>query len=1082
MNNDISPNFLSDEALKDIKYDKLGHKSIADALYEIIKISPLPFTIGLFGSWGTGKSTIANFLVDKIKNLPKGRLGQSRKISIVEFDVWKYEKDSLRRQFIVALKEQLKEQGVLNKFSLDERLFAKISINFEGKWRLNKDKLKQFLYILIPGGIAILAFAWFLYSYLPPAFPIYISLVSSLFTILGFANLSKGISQLVTTESRTLAYDKFANPDEFEKIFEDIIINTSSKRILIIFDNLDRATYSKAIELLSTIKTFLEPKSKKCIFLIQCDEEAVKNYLQTIYKYKTNAEVDEFLRKFFNTFIKIPPFINTDLEEYTSELLKQTGIEALYQDDDLITVITKAFRDNPRQIKQFVNIFLSHYMLAKCRESGKKPIVANGIITENPAALAKLLIIRQKDPMYYERITEDPDALNSLPGSALDGFMIATNTITIQNPRALIYFKKSSNELALLDFGDSLRITLEDFKEDDAKKLIDEAKKRKVKDEEIGKFITELLDRDKGQSQNLINIINLAGNLRISITRKLGEKVSEVISTKLKDQLSILKIYPVFNLIKASRKNFNHRIQVIKAYINLLSEGKNNEYVEQHANYADLSENLARHMLDNIDIFSDYKKEVTDSLEKGHFDNTKILESFQGREKAIQTFISDDLLVKFIESIPVPSADKPEIFSEIILDKRASLALSLDLDTSAEVGGSFLRKMDELILAYLSSPQPEREKYFLEALKYVELGMDRYSQKAEQDILNHLGDSLQQAINTFGEYPRKAKLIAPITKLIGLVSEDKKQNLQQTLQAFFQGVDIEMLKTSFGQNDMDMRRTLFALVRETLENRATSDPNVFEVIWPYEDAEGKSGLLIKIIDTGNYQPALNKLDSVYYRVKNKINIAKRLFDKASNLEVGQRPIIYEAINGLRCGGDKELKGLYIDQLQSLIINQPRQTQEIAFDAYNEAVSLGFLSGSLRLKFAESIIEWLNTLGAIGLEQEFALRSVILDSDELSITHKDNLLNCLFDKMIARTSTTEEINLGFELIYQLKPNLRYDKNNKQHFDITYSRLEAEQNMDIKKLIVTGFEKIKPKPISKLSKPFWDGVRKISRSLG
>jgi hypothetical protein len=1075
MEKNIEPQFLDDKALTNTTSDELGHKSIAQTLHEIIKICPLPFTIGLFGNWGTGKSTIANFLVDRIEKF--NEKGKNNKIAVVEFDVWKYEKDSLRRQFVLNLENKLKGKFLDEEYKIDPRVEHSTSREFEGKLTLSKKNLSQTTFIFV--GIALITLfglIGFGISKLATDFlPIYMAtILTPIFSGVTIFFIFQVVSKVITTEKETWTSDKFKDPDEFEKVFEDIINKSTAQRILIIFDNLDRATDKKAVELLSTIKTFLEPKTEKCVFLIQCDEEAIRKHLVKLYNYGEGSkekDTDEFLRKFFNTFIKIPPFIEADLGEYTKRLLKHTEVESLYKNSDLVTIIVKAFRENPRQIKQFVNTFLAHYMLAIQRESGRKPIISKGAITSDPAPLAKLLVIRQKWPSEYKEIIEDPKILSLPMEGEIGGFMEATNTVPITDARTLIYLKKSSNELALGNFGANLKIALEDSKGEEATKLINEALDQKVKDDEINNFVVELLDLNGDQNQNLINIINLVGGINISIKENLAEKVAEIIYKKLREQLALLKVTSVINLIKVTRKGYSHRKGVIGAYIQLLADGKDVE----------ISESFIKIILGNVDMFIGSKKEISEALEKGHSENTKVLELFQGMRKAIQAFISDDLLAKFIESIPVPSADKPEIFSEVILDKRANLVLSLDLNTSAEVGGPFLRKMDELILAYLSSPQPEREKYFLEALRYAELGIDRYSQKVEQDVLNHLGDSLQQAINTFGEYPRKAKLIAPITKLASFVSEDKKTGLQQTLQAFFQGADIEMLKTSLEPDDEDMRKRLFTLVKETLENRAVSDPNVFDVIWSYEDVVGRSNLLIKIIDTANYQTALNKLDTLRYRVTNKIGIAKRIFDKASSLEVGQRAVPYEAINGLKCGGDKELKGLYVDQLQSLIVNQPRQTQEIAFDAYNEAVSLGFLSNSLRLKFAESIIEWLNTLGTIGLEQEFALNAVVLDSNELSITHKDNLLNCLFDKMIARTGAIEEINLGFELLYQLKPDLRYDKNNKQHFDVVYSRVEVEQNVDIKKSIITGFEKIKPKTISKFSKSFWNGVRKISKSL-
>lgn len=48
---------------------RFGHVGIADNLREIILQSPLPFTIGLFGRWGSGKTTIINVLKKKLEKI-----------------------------------------------------------------------------------------------------------------------------------------------------------------------------------------------------------------------------------------------------------------------------------------------------------------------------------------------------------------------------------------------------------------------------------------------------------------------------------------------------------------------------------------------------------------------------------------------------------------------------------------------------------------------------------------------------------------------------------------------------------------------------------------------------------------------------------------------------------------------------------------------------------------------------------------------------------------------------------------------------------------------------------------------------
>ena len=49
---------------KDIRF---GHNEITNTILQLIRHTTPPLTIGLYGSWGSGKTTIAKSVEDKIK-------------------------------------------------------------------------------------------------------------------------------------------------------------------------------------------------------------------------------------------------------------------------------------------------------------------------------------------------------------------------------------------------------------------------------------------------------------------------------------------------------------------------------------------------------------------------------------------------------------------------------------------------------------------------------------------------------------------------------------------------------------------------------------------------------------------------------------------------------------------------------------------------------------------------------------------------------------------------------------------------------------------------------------------------------
>ena len=94
------------------KKDYLNSKQYSKALKQIIDAAPenKVFTVGLFGGWGTGKSSIIKTTEELYKN--------DTSVKFVKYDAWQYVNDSFRRMFLRTLQEQLnyKESEYMKKF------------------------------------------------------------------------------------------------------------------------------------------------------------------------------------------------------------------------------------------------------------------------------------------------------------------------------------------------------------------------------------------------------------------------------------------------------------------------------------------------------------------------------------------------------------------------------------------------------------------------------------------------------------------------------------------------------------------------------------------------------------------------------------------------------------------------------------------------------------------------------------------------------------------------------------------------------------------------------------------------------
>lgn len=1081
--------FLSDEPLSEFNEDRLEHLSIATSLERIIRKCPMPFTIGLFGKWGTGKSTISNFLGKQLSR-------KNSKIAVVKFDVWKYENDSLKRFFLLSLSEELKKQDFLDqKFELNERVESSISRSFEGAPRISWAKITQFKFAFFAFVLAIIAVIVQISvgqsskipeTYLTSVFNL--SLVSSAILFLFRVG-----SEIFTTETKTLSQERFNDAEQFETEFIKIIKRSDAERILIVIDNLDRCIHSKAVELLSTIKTFLGRKNQKCIFLVQCDEEAIKGHLDSVYKNsnkndKEKTQIifdsDEFLRKFFNTFVKIPPFINTDLQQYTKEQLKKTDKREFYQNENLVGIITKAFRENPRQIKQFINTLLSHYLIALKRESGKNPIIKRGIVTGNLAFLAKFLIVRQLWPPFYKEVVENPKKWEDYLSFQLKGmtdFMEGTNNVETGNIRSFIYLKQSFRKLALSDIGDNLEIALKDNKKDEVARLFQEARHRKIEDEKISDFLCELLEDDTSLQQDLVNIINLTAHIHNKIgfilNKNFCEKVAQIISDKLFDQIYILDLDFIFFIMGECHPTV--RKPLISRYIEILSQREDSAASQKIPKYTDYISRLARLISINRKHFISQKDDIRKAI-SAHSKDFHTLSIFRDYPKAASDFITSGHLADLIGTISnADLLDNTELKKGNLFGEKVALVLELDKEVDISLGELFLQKITELFNLYFQTPYvPERWHNLEEMLKNTKLVTDKYIAKLKNEtVVDQLIDALANGINSCVVNIEKSAFISSLLDLRIAASEGKKPLIDQQVDALAQSSDLPLIERLFENINKKDPQKLYSLMSSRLKNRAQQDRNFFNFIWRFEDEDGKTKLLIELINSPNPIFALDKLKEVNFKVKGTKEIVKILLNKVATLPIEAKNQFYSAINGLKCGNDIELREQYFEQLKGLVVGQDRTNQQVAYEAYQK--SFGFFSDSINHQLTLAIIEWLNATEPINSSHEFAIRMAILYWVDLSITHRDNLMNIIFDKLIAKTNSLDEINMGFEIVYQLSPKVRYNSY-KPHFGILMDRLKEESNSDIKRAILLGLEKLKINS-TKAGKLFLGKVKKMLKGI-
>lgn len=382
---------------KEQSVDLLNSMTYVDTLTECVLNAPenKSVTIGLFGAWGTGKSSIIRTFQGIIT---KKYDEKDKKVKVITYDAWKYANDSFRRMFLLQMQQDLGfvKTELMNKFYLNSSEDAHIDtkINWRELWF----------------GI-LLAFM-------------------VVFSIVKFANISEDhkiiATAIVSFASLVLAIWRgmfkevkvniqrphlFA-PEQFEDCFNEMCERAYTKspieqsylkyikgdkgdsgidRIIIVIDNVDRCSPQLAYELLTNIKNFLG-NNHNTIFIIPVDENALKKHVVG-NKEITEHEDEEFLRKFFNVCIRIKPFKREEMFDFADSLNKKYGLGF---EPTTVSLVANEFAKNPRRIIQMFNN-LTVELDTMPKEFAEK----------NQVLICLLLIIREEYPDFYKKLQND---------------------------------------------------------------------------------------------------------------------------------------------------------------------------------------------------------------------------------------------------------------------------------------------------------------------------------------------------------------------------------------------------------------------------------------------------------------------------------------------------------------------------------------------------------------------------------------------------------------------------------------------------------------------------------------------------
>lgn len=378
---------LSDHPTED---DLLGFEPYAKTLAEIIadRNTNTPLTIGIFGGWGQGKTSLMRMVQRRLK----ATLRTAFPIQSIWFNAWMY---SQRACLWRAL---------LSSVLTGVRGFITLSNSTHSNLRQLEARLHQAVLPAVgsitlpvetlPGLDSIM---------LPPRTGL--KLLQRQARRKGNDTHAAHIDQLITDfeESETLSLrNHIAALDDFRREFEGLSRKgiVDHGRLVIFVDDLDRCLPTQAVEVLEAIKIFLDVPG--CVFVLGMAQEIVEEGIRGCYSdYEVKLNGAEYLEKIIQIPFQLPPITVDAVSAYIHHVSAKS-----LPDPRCEKIFAIGLDPNPRRIKRAINIFLLLWRLAQNIESLSLII--------KPVRLAKIVIIQQHYPRLFQLLSDSPHCLIDL--------------------------------------------------------------------------------------------------------------------------------------------------------------------------------------------------------------------------------------------------------------------------------------------------------------------------------------------------------------------------------------------------------------------------------------------------------------------------------------------------------------------------------------------------------------------------------------------------------------------------------------------------------------------------------------------
>jgi predicted KAP-like P-loop ATPase len=384
----------------------------------ILNKSLSPSTIGIYGDWGSGKSSLMNMVRCSLE------AKRDSKILCIKYNGWLFESyEDAKTALLGTILDEIKKKRTLSAKAKEKITQLFKSIDY---FKLASKGIKYGVDYLLTGGIGTIA-------------DLSVGVIAK--------TLGKAISEAEEEDIKSALEVSLKNTNiredlkSFHEDFAELLKETKIEHIVIFIDELDRCSHDTILESLEAIRLFIFAKGTS--FVIGADERQIQYAVKKKYPEIEGNRIDiskEYLEKLIQYPIRIPQlgrkevqqyitclFLESELEEeeftavteiikmgkgenfltfeLTYDYIKAKNIElaekvkdTLFLSRQLSSILSMELNGNPRHCKRFLNALSLRMSMADIKG-----------ISLDRKVLAKLMLLEYFKDGFYRALAGTPD-------------------------------------------------------------------------------------------------------------------------------------------------------------------------------------------------------------------------------------------------------------------------------------------------------------------------------------------------------------------------------------------------------------------------------------------------------------------------------------------------------------------------------------------------------------------------------------------------------------------------------------------------------------------------------------------------